>query len=162
LLPFLLSCRHRASARRARPFPLTRGGCPRGPAFPRSLPCPPRFAGCSRREGYCPSACLAWPAWRWSTATSRRPRPAPRRGPTPGRGPAAAPAGGGGPPARAAPTPPTPRDEPLRLLGRAQQVFRGVRDYTCTLIKQERINGQLQPMNVMTMMVRNEPFSIYL
>ena len=55
-----------------------------------------------------------------------------------------------------------PLDEPLRLIGAARQAFRTVRDYSCTLVKQERLNGQLQPVNVMTMMVRNEPFSIYL
>jgi hypothetical protein len=80
-----------------------------------------------------------------------------------GQSPATAPA----PSPPSAPSAPTasstnPLDEPLRLLARAQQVFRGVRDYTCTLIKQERMNGQLQPVMVMSMMVRNEPFSIYL
>ena len=55
-----------------------------------------------------------------------------------------------------------PLDEPLRLIGAARQAFRNVRDYSCTLVKQERLNGQLQPVNVMNMMVRNEPFSIYL
>ena len=60
------------------------------------------------------------------------------------------------------PAPANPLDEPLRLLAAAQQVFRGVQDYSCTLVKQERMNGQLQPVNVMTMMVRNEPFSVYL
>src|SRR5205814_807574 len=50
----------------------------------------------------------------------------------------------------------------MRLLARARQAFAGVRDYTCTLIKQERIGGELQPVNVMSMMVRSQPFSIYL
>src|SRR5262249_39714935 len=47
------------------------------------------------------------------------------------------------PMADAAPAPGTahPLDEPLRLIARAKQVFAGVRDYTCTLIKQERIDG---------------------
>src|SRR5262249_31987371 len=40
-----------------------------------------------------------------------------------------------------------PLDEPLRLIARAKQVFSGVRDYTCTLIKQERISGQLTPVH---------------
>jgi len=55
-----------------------------------------------------------------------------------------------------------PLDEPLQLIARARQVFSGVRDYTCTLIKQERISEQLTPVHVITMMVRNEPFSVYL
>src|SRR5262249_27962160 len=63
---------------------------------------------------------------------------------------------------KAAPAPANPLDEPLRLTARAKQVFAGVRDYTCTLIKQERIEGQLTPVHVVSMMVRNEPFSVYL
>ncbi len=62
----------------------------------------------------------------------------------------------------AAPAPAHPLDEPLRLIGRATEAIKNVRDYTCTLIKQERIGGQLQPPNVVSMMVRSEPFSIYL
>ena len=53
-------------------------------------------------------------------------------------------------------------DEPLRLLGRAQQAFAAVKDYSCTLVKQERIDGELTPVHVVTMMVRNQPFSVYL
>src|SRR5206468_8852979 len=55
-----------------------------------------------------------------------------------------------------------PLAEPLRLIARAKQAFSGVRDYTCTLIKKERISGQLTPVHVITMMVRNEPFIAYL
>src|SRR5437870_3405952 len=64
--------------------------------------------------------------------------------------------------APAAPPPAHPMDEPLRLLGRAQQAFVNVQDYSCTLIKQERIAGTLTPVHVVSMMVRNQPFSIYL
>ena len=63
---------------------------------------------------------------------------------------------------RAAPAAPHPVDEPLRLLSRAQQSFALVQDYSCTLIKQERIAGALTPVHVVSMNVRNEPFSIYL
>ncbi len=55
-----------------------------------------------------------------------------------------------------------PVDEPLRLLARAQQVFTTVQDYSCTLIKQERIAGTLTPVHVVSMMVRQQPFSVYL
>ncbi len=51
-------------------------------------------------------------------------------------------------------------DEPLRLLGEARARFEKVTDYTCTLVKKERINGQLTPINVMAMSVRNEPFCV--
>lgn len=68
--------------------------------------------------------------------------------------------------------PPTPRppnpdgstvmDEPLRLLAQARQVFQGVQDYSCVLIKRERIRGQLEPDEVIAMRVRNQPFSVFL
>jgi hypothetical protein len=51
-------------------------------------------------------------------------------------------------------------DEPLRLLAEARARFEKVTDYTCTLVKKERIDGQLTPINVMAMSVRNEPFSV--
>jgi hypothetical protein len=56
----------------------------------------------------------------------------------------------------------SPMDEPLRLLNEARKAFAGVKDYTCLLIKRERMNGTLQPDNVMVMKVRNDPFSVYL
>lgn len=56
----------------------------------------------------------------------------------------------------------SPMDQPLRLALEAQQVFQGVRDYTCLFIKKERLHGRLQPENLMEMKVRNQPFSVYL
>jgi hypothetical protein len=53
-------------------------------------------------------------------------------------------------------------DYPLRLIGESRQSFRQVRDYTCTMIKQERVRGQLQPENVITLSVRQQPFSVYM
>jgi hypothetical protein len=53
-------------------------------------------------------------------------------------------------------------DEPLRLMALARQTFQGVQDYSCVLIKRERIRGQLEPDEVVTMLVRNQPFSVYL
>jgi uncharacterized protein DUF1571 len=53
-------------------------------------------------------------------------------------------------------------DEPLRLLAEARKAFQDVRDYTCVLIKKERLRGVMQPDNVVSMKVRNRPFSIYL
>jgi hypothetical protein len=60
----------------------------------------------------------------------------------------------------AAPT--SPMDEPLRLIHEAQRAYQGVRDYTCLLIKRERMNGAMPPENVMEMKVRTQPFSVYL
>jgi hypothetical protein len=56
----------------------------------------------------------------------------------------------------------SPLDEPLRLLDLARQAYQGVQDYTCLLVKRERMNGQLPPDSLMTMQVRTRPFSVYL
>ena len=56
----------------------------------------------------------------------------------------------------------SPMDTPLRLIHEAQQAYQSVQDYTCLLIKRERINGRLPPDNVMEMKVRTQPFSVYL
>jgi hypothetical protein len=53
-------------------------------------------------------------------------------------------------------------DEPLRLLAEARKAYQEVQDYTCVLVKKERMRGQLQPENVISMKVRCEPFSVYL
>ena len=60
----------------------------------------------------------------------------------------------------AAPT--SPMDEPVRLIREAQQAYQNVRDYTCLLVKRERMGHDLQPENVMEMKVRTQPFSVYL
>jgi Protein of unknown function (DUF1571) len=54
----------------------------------------------------------------------------------------------------------SPMDEPLRLIAEARSSFEKVTDYTCRLVKKERINGELTPSNVIAMSVRNEPFSV--
>jgi hypothetical protein len=41
-------------------------------------------------------------------------------------------------------------------------VYAGVQDYTCLLVKRERLRGQLQPEQTMQMMVRSQPFAVYL
>ncbi len=66
---------------------------------------------------------------------------------------------GSGAGSRAVP-PPSPMDEPLRLLAEAHQRFAEVRDYTCLLIKCERLDGAMGPLTVMQMKFRKEPFSI--
>ncbi len=55
---------------------------------------------------------------------------------------------------------PNPMDEPLRLLALARRSFASVRDYTCLLVKRERLEGQLGPANVIQMKFRKEPFSV--
>lgn len=56
----------------------------------------------------------------------------------------------------------SPLTVPLRLIHEAQQAYQNVHDYTCLLIKQERMNGHLPPVNVIDMKVRTQPFSVYL
>ncbi|MFL5243596.1 MAG: DUF1571 domain-containing protein [Gemmataceae bacterium] len=53
-------------------------------------------------------------------------------------------------------------DGPLRLIDDARASYKNVKDYTCTLIKREQINGKLQPENVIAMKIRKEPFSVSL
>jgi outer membrane lipoprotein-sorting protein len=53
-----------------------------------------------------------------------------------------------------------PLDEPLRLVARAQAAYAKIKDYSCTLIKRERLEGELSPNNVITLSIRKEPFSV--
>jgi hypothetical protein len=53
-------------------------------------------------------------------------------------------------------------EEPLRLLAEARKAYQDVRDYTCVLIKKERLLGVMQPDNIVSMKLRNQPFSVYL
>jgi hypothetical protein len=53
-------------------------------------------------------------------------------------------------------------DLPVTLITRAQERFRQVKDYTCVLVKRERIAGELTPKNVVQMKVRNRPFNVHL
>jgi hypothetical protein len=56
----------------------------------------------------------------------------------------------------------SPMQEPLRLIAEARKAYDDVRDYTCVLIKKERVRGQLQPESVISMKVRSQPFGVYL
>ena len=56
----------------------------------------------------------------------------------------------------------SPMDEPVRLIHEAQKAYQNVRDYTCLLVKRERVNGALPPETVMEMKVRAQPFGVYL
>lgn len=56
----------------------------------------------------------------------------------------------------------TTLDKALALLADSRRHFQGVTDYVCTLGKQERVGGKLLPENVMTLRVRNRPFSVHL
>jgi hypothetical protein len=83
-------------------------------------------------------------------------------------------AGAGQPPAVQAPPPagapgvpvmaqqPPATDQAGQLIAEARASFARVRDYMGTLVKQERVAGQLQPEQFITLRVRQQPFSVYL
>jgi hypothetical protein len=58
--------------------------------------------------------------------------------------------------------PPAGMGQAIALLTEARQTFQSVRDYECRLVKRERVKGVLLPEGVLTMKVRNDPFSVYL
>jgi hypothetical protein len=60
------------------------------------------------------------------------------------------------------PSAPASMDEALRLIGEARRAYQGVRDYTCQMIKQERLNGRLQPPHTILLSVRTNPFSVFM
>jgi hypothetical protein len=53
-------------------------------------------------------------------------------------------------------------DEALNLAYKAREKFRTVRDYRCTFIKREQVDGKLLPREFVEMKARTRPFSIYL
>ncbi len=55
---------------------------------------------------------------------------------------------------------PDPLDEPIRLAGRARAAYAKIKDYSCTMIKRERLQGELTPNHVITLKVRARPFSV--
>jgi hypothetical protein len=60
------------------------------------------------------------------------------------------------------PGPKNPMDEPLRLVAQARHVHAQVQTYTCTLVSQERVQGRLEPENVVAMTMRTQPFSVHM
>ena len=66
-------------------------------------------------------------------------------------------------PVESRPAKESPLDEPLRLLTQARKAYAEIEDYTCTLIKRERLEGQTTPTeSVLVMAVRSNPFSVSL
>jgi hypothetical protein len=60
------------------------------------------------------------------------------------------------PPAAAA----HPLDQPLEWLYEARKNYAAKKDYVCTLVKQERVQGRLQEQNIILLKFRAEPFSV--
>jgi hypothetical protein len=55
--------------------------------------------------------------------------------------------------------PADPMKEPLELVAKAKAAFAKVKDYSCRLIKRERLEGELSPNHVIDLKVRTETFS---
>lgn len=55
-----------------------------------------------------------------------------------------------------------PSARAIRIIRECQARFAGVKDYTCTFYKRERIGDKLTDMSVMAMKMRNTPQSVYL
>jgi hypothetical protein len=62
--------------------------------------------------------------------------------------------------AQANKAPADPMKEPLELVAKAKAAFAKVKDYSCRLIKRERLEGELSPNHVIDLKVRNDPFSV--
>jgi hypothetical protein len=62
---------------------------------------------------------------------------------------------------RVTPQEPSPMERAGRLLAEAQASFAHVRDYTGTVVRQERIGGQLQPEQLLDFRIRQQPYSVY-
>lgn len=55
-----------------------------------------------------------------------------------------------------------PLDQPIAFLQEARRNYPAVKDYTCTLVKRERIKGQLSDEDIIMMSFRQQPFSVYM
>ena len=64
--------------------------------------------------------------------------------------------------AEAAPQPQHPLVPALQAAYSAMNTLRGIKDYSATMIKQERINGKLNDPEFMYVKIRHEPFSVYM
>ena len=60
------------------------------------------------------------------------------------------------------PQAPSPIERVGQVLAEANASFARVRDYTGTVVRQERIGGQLQPEHVIDVRIRQQPFSVCL
>jgi Protein of unknown function (DUF1571) len=63
---------------------------------------------------------------------------------------------------RVHPQSPSPVERAGQLIGEATSSFGRVRDYTGTLVRQERIGGRLQPEQFIAIRVRQQPYSVHL
>ncbi|MCI0639919.1 MAG: DUF1571 domain-containing protein [Gemmataceae bacterium] len=55
-----------------------------------------------------------------------------------------------------------PLDEPMAWMLEARRNYTAVKDYSCTLIKKERVKGALSEDHVISFKFRDQPFSVYM
>jgi hypothetical protein len=56
----------------------------------------------------------------------------------------------------------TDLDQPLAWMQEAKRNYTAVKDYTCTLVSQENVNGKLLDQNIIQMKVKTTPFSVHM
>jgi len=56
----------------------------------------------------------------------------------------------------------SPLDQPIALLQEAKRNYSAVKDYTCTLVSQERVRGKLEEQSIMQFKMKTVPFSVYM
>ena len=56
----------------------------------------------------------------------------------------------------------SPLDQPIAWLTEAKRNFTAVKDYSCWLVSQERVKGELLEKNIVKFKMKNEPFSVYM
>ena len=56
----------------------------------------------------------------------------------------------------------SPLEQPLALLQEAKRNYTAVKDYTCTMVSQERVRGKLEERQIMQLKMKTEPFSVYM
>jgi hypothetical protein len=54
----------------------------------------------------------------------------------------------------------SPMDEPIRLITEAKKAMDGVKDYSCVLVKKEKMGDKSPVENVISMRIRSDPFSV--
>jgi hypothetical protein len=54
----------------------------------------------------------------------------------------------------------SPMDEPIRLIAEAKKAIDAVKDYSCVLVKKEKMGNKSPVENVISLRVRAEPFSV--
>src|SRR4051812_18933698 len=63
---------------------------------------------------------------------------------------------------RVYPQTPSPVERAGQLIADAQASLTRIRDYTGTLVREERVGGQLQPEQFIDIKIRQQPYSAYL